>query len=420
MAHRIWEGLARNEAMLDLLIPLSLLGFLAQRSENPAGMIAILSVWLLLRFLLHAKANTCFWFLIGVLVVSLADILDPLTISSPSDLILALLAFAAGAGRGDEQWRQSLWILSLVGLVGALFVELDGSNGNLGLIPFDRLRGLLPEAAIRIQRISINRSGYVFALISLLAYGLFRHSGKAIFSRLALLVFLATYFLAFMTGSRAAVGLPLLAIFIGEMAWWQRVTIARMAMPISMSILLSGAVFNLAIYADASPLSHRNPSDSGRADVAQCFLRYSLDSWPKFLAGHGHDRISDICREVTPPVEGEDRGPRHAHNTFLQILADHGLLSLLLFAGVIGLALARNLRAVATPGQGLLATVGITTCIFILGSALVESTLLKTSLQQVLTGYLLSLAWRTGYCSSSTSALVDHVGEHGEHEHVQA
>jgi hypothetical protein len=60
---------------------------------------------------------------------------------------------------------------------------------------------------------------------------------------------------------------------------------------------------------------------------------------------------------------------------------------------IIGLSFLKNLQAF-NDANGLLATVGLSTTIFIFCSALVESTLLKTSLQQVVSGYLLAIAWR--------------------------
>lgn len=389
------KGMGRHEPLLDFLVPLSLFGLLAERNEDPAGMVAILVIWLLLKFLLRTRVATAYWFLIGVLVVSLAELLHSATISSPSDLMLTLLAFAAGAGRSGDQWGKSLWILSSLSLVSLLFVEFDGTSGHPITLSLQQLRDLLQEQEIRIQRISVNRSGYIFGLVSLIGYGLFRHGGRGRGKWVAFAAFSLSYLLAFLTGSRAAMGLPLISVLIGEVAWWQREWVASRALPLSLLTLLCGGTFNIAIYADISPFAYRNPSDSGRADVAQCFMRKSVQSWPSFISGYGDDRISDFCRDATPPVPGEEQGPRHAHNTFLQILADHGLFAVLLMVVGIVVGFARNLKFLALPEQGLLAFVGITTCFFIFASALVESTLLKTSLQQVLTGYVLALGWRS-------------------------
>ena len=46
---------------------------------------------------------------------------------------------------------------------------------------------------------------------------------------------------------------------------------------------------------------------------------------------------------------------------------------------------------------------GLACALFILSASLVESTLLKTSLQQVVSGYLLAIAWAVPQVSSAPS-----------------
>ena len=159
---------------LDLLLPLSLLGLVWERSGNPAGMIWILAIWCGLKFLRWLPAQPLYGVLIGVLVVSLSAVIHPISGSAPTDLILVLLAFAAGLQQSKEQWRGGLWLVLATVIVALFFVEFDRYNSNLDAIPWSVVRDALPQEAVRIQKITINRSGYLFGLFALIGYGLFQ------------------------------------------------------------------------------------------------------------------------------------------------------------------------------------------------------------------------------------------------------
>jgi O-antigen ligase len=91
-------------------------------------------------------------------------------------------------------------------------------------------------------------------------------------------------------------------------------------------------------------------------------------------------------------LPGRSKGIPHAHNVFLHALADQGLVTLLLM--VIALAVTLQRLLIGLVGDaGPLCFTGLGCALFILASSLVESTLLKTSLQQVVSGYLLAIAW---------------------------
>ena len=101
--------------------------------------------------------------------------------------------------------------------------------------------------------------------------------------------------------------------------------------------------------------------------------------------------MSDHCaaRIFLP---GYTKGIPHAHNAFLQALADQGLVTFVLMVITLGLTFQRLLVGLCGDAAPLCMT-GLGCALFILASSLVESTLLKTSLQQVLTGYLLAMPW---------------------------
>ena len=385
-----------RESLLDVLLPLSLFALLQQRSGDPLGMVFLIVIWLALKFFLRTKTSPVYWCLIGVLAISLAMMTHSVSHSSPSDLLLALLAFTAGAGRSSDQWRVSFWILAFIGVVAFLIFELDHGriNGNLEIIPLEALRDLLSDYALRLRKITINRSGYILGIVSILGFGLARHDGGSWRRWLALGLGLLSYGMAFSTGSRAATVFPLFALLLAEIAWRCRIHLSRLAKPIAFLVVLIGLIFNLSIYHPSSPFAYANPNEAGRANVAQCFINQATQSGIGFFTGQGGDQVSSICRRITPsnPNSRKTNGPPHAHNAFIQTLADYGLPAALMLVVIVVLSLRNALQMIAA-GEGLQGRLALSLSLFIFGSALVESTLLTTSLQQVLSGYLLAVAW---------------------------
>ena len=67
-------------------------------------------------------------------------------------------------------------------------------------------------------------------------------------------------------------------------------------------------------------------SDKGRAEVAQCFVGKAFEGFPTLLTGQGYDRVSQYCASKVFLL-GAEKGILHAHNLFIQVLTDHGLIS---------------------------------------------------------------------------------------------
>ncbi|WP_186539327.1 O-antigen ligase [Synechococcus sp. BIOS-E4-1] len=376
---------------LDLLLPLSLSGLLWERSGNPAGMVLILAIWCGLKFLRWLPVEPVYGVLVGVLVVSLSAVIHPISGSAPTDLIVVLLAFAAGLKQSKDQWRVGLWLILATVIVSLPFVEFDRFNSNLTAIPWSVVRDVLPQEAVRIQRITINRTGYLYGLFALVGYGLFVSEIRPWLSRLAAVVAMLSFVLALGAASRAAFLFPLAAVIVTELCWRNRQWVARRARSLAAFVLVLSLLFNLALYWPGSPIVAEEPSDVGRAQVAQCFVSQSLSSLPDLLMGQGYDRVSDHCaKKVFLP--GRSSGIPHAHNVFLHALADQGLVALILMLMAVWLVFQRLFLGLAGEAESLCRT-GLACALFILAASLVESTLLKTSLQQVISGYLLAIAW---------------------------
>ncbi len=385
---------------LDALIPLSLLGFAFERNADPTLTVWILALWCGLKLVTRLSKTPLYGVLIGVLLISLSALFHPLTVSAPTDLILVLLACAAGLQQTTRQWRNAFWSLLAIALVCLPFVEWGRFNGNLDLIPFAQLRDWLPSEAIRIQRITISRSAYLFGLFSLIGYSLWRFERRILLRWLAALLGGLSFGLAFATGSRAAFGYPLLAVMLTEVVWRQRDVVMRHARSFSAALLVGGLCFNVLLYWPSGPIAKGDASDVGRAEIARCFIAESARSWQDFLGGQGYDRVSDRCvKQVFLP--DPPRGIPHAHNAFLQVLADHGVVAFLLMVWALWLGFTRLFSSLGRAAP-VLSFVGLSCWLFMLAAALVESTLLKTVLQQVVTGYLLAIPWWMATASSAS------------------
>ena len=394
------ERLRAAVPWLDALIPFSLLGFAFERNADPTVTVWLLVLWCGLKLVTRLPKTPLYGVLIGVLLVSLSALFHPLTVSAPTDLVLVLLACAAGLQQTPRQWRIAFWCLLAIVLVCLPFLEWGRFNGNLDLIPFAQLRDWLPPEAIRIQRITISRSAYLFGLFSLIGYSLWRFERRILLRWLAAALGALSFVLAFATGSRAAFGYPLLAVLLTEVVWRQRDVVMRHARSFAAALLVGGLCFNVLLYWPSGPIAKGDASDVGRAEIARCFIAESARSWHEFLGGQGYDRVSDRCvKQVFLP--DPPRGIPHAHNAFLQVLADQGVVAFLLMVWALWLGFTRLFSSLSRAAP-VLSFVGLSCWLFMLAAALVESTLMKTVLQQVMTGYLLAIPWWMASASSSS------------------
>ena len=385
------ERLRAAVPWLDALIPFSLLGFAFERNADPTVTVWLLVLWCGLKLVTRLPKTPLYGVLIGVLLVSLSALFHPLTVSAPTDLVLVLLACAAGLQQTPRQWRIAFWCLLAIVLVCLPFLEWDRFNGNLELIPWAQLRDWLPEEAIRIQRITISRSAYLFGLFSLIGYSLWRFERRSLLRWMAAISGVLSFVMALATGSRAAFAYPLLAVLLTEVVWRYRDVVVRHARSFATALLVGGLCFNVLLYWPSGPIAKGDPSDVGRAEVARCFIAESARSWQEFWGGQGYDRVSDRCvKKVFLP--NPPRGIPHAHNAFLQVLADQGVVAFLLMVWGLWLGFTRLFSGLGRAAPGL-SFVGLSCWLFLLAAALVESTLLKTVLQQVVSGYLLAIPW---------------------------
>ena len=318
------------------------MGFIWERSGNPAGMVCLLATWCALKFARWLPSQPVYGVLIGVLSIILSAVIHPVSASAPTDLLLVLLAFAAGLQQSKDHWRVALWIVLATVIVSLPFVEFGRYNSNLDTIPWSVVRDLLPQEAVRIQKITINRSGYLYGLFALVGYGLFRAEVRPWMSRLAAVVGMLSFVMALGTASRAAALFPMAVLVLSEMFWRNRLWVARRAQSLTAVVLVLSLMFNVILYWPTSPWAAGNYADVGRANIAQCFVRQAARSLSELVIGQGYDRVSDHCAErVFLPVPDRTKGIPHAHNVFVQALADQGLVTLMLMVVAFAVILHR-------------------------------------------------------------------------------
>ena len=379
------------DSRLDLLLPISLFALLLQDNTG-FWMTIVLVFWLGLKVSIRAFHDQVYWYLLAVLAFSLAKLFRASAVSSPTDLLLVLLAFAVGVGRDRQQWKSSLWILASIGVVSLIRLNILHGSQALNFLSIDSLAWLLPRFRIMIGEIHFNLSGYLLGSVSLIGYGLWRHSqGKGRWWAFGFAAI--AYGLAFLTGSRASAFLPIASILCAELVWKYRRMIQEKAMLLAMAFVAIGLAFSLMIYLPNGPLSAASASESARSKVAQCFFSRATDSWPHLLRGNGGDNVSEYCEDQVVVMHRDGRvSTPHAHNSYLQVFADYGIFSasLLLLVFVLSLRNALNLIAAS---DGLLGTIGFSLSLFLFFFGLFDSTLLSVSINQVLTGYLLAISW---------------------------
>ena len=127
----------------DLLLPLSLLGLLFERSGNPDGMVLLLFAWFFLKFWRHCPGQPLYVVLIGILSTILSTVINPISISAFFDLIPVLLAFAAGFGRQvrNEDFNLDFTAASFIVFAVVRFISLEIlmlSHGSLCGMPCSR------------------------------------------------------------------------------------------------------------------------------------------------------------------------------------------------------------------------------------------------------------------------------------------
>lgn len=248
--------------------------------------------------------------------------------SDPSDLLVILLAFAAGIHRPLENWQRSFRMLAFC------------------LIPIG-LAGLFHHTGQLLQfpGINVNRMSFLLGLLSVLTWGLFRISPRK-GERIAWLAATGGCIpLAVMTQSRAALAAPVLAILLSELSltlhkqWQYNKTLKTKALSLAASLGIVTAVAVTCVriwYANGEQAQENQLSDSLRFPTAICWAAAPFKHGNPVL-GLGHNSaVRKHCDDlpIIRQAKTQEGGLPHAHNVPAQILGETGL------AGLAGLSIA--------------------------------------------------------------------------------
>ena len=239
----------------------------------------------------------------------------------------------------------------------------------------------------------VNQGAYLLGLLILIAFAWFWQSKRCYWQNL--LAGGATGLAGLMvwqTGSRAAV---VAAVVSAALLWIKQGS--RLGSIWKRGLLLIGlGAAVLALKQLFRPSSTGIPgidlsSDTGRLAIAQCYGSIPFSGDNRFLYGIGFDRADEFCRD---PIQGGVA--EHAHNLYLQLFANTGVLGLFGFVFLLAL-LVQAWRSTALEIDPFPRVAGQLVLLYTLIQGFVDLSLLHWPVTLILTGVLLGipLSWHS-------------------------
>ncbi|MFO7629232.1 MAG: O-antigen ligase family protein [Prochlorococcaceae cyanobacterium] len=384
--HRLEQGL---DSWIDLIFPLATtcLSF-----DNRQAAYSLLTLWIACRLALNCRSERLNWILLGLLLVNAGTIaLDrDLQPSSPSDLLIIALAFAAGLNRSAQQWKRSLQLISLSALPLLALLIIHPPNA--------------PDV-LQLPGFNVNRLAFLTGILLISGWSMARAGAFTAMRLGGLSIVLACLAIAILTKSRAAVIAPILAIilsYIVESLLIRKPSAAKrrrawLAMAATGLIALGSAY---QWYGRGS-LSHEDlTSDGMRLPTALCWANQAFQNPTAMAYGWGfNQRVRSRCDgdnipillQVSPP---RPKGLPHAHNLYAQVLGETGLsgflavLAATLWAGKK--LLSRPRTEIKIPSESLLCSYLAPLSTYLLLNTLFTSFHIYLMPSQILIGYSLA------------------------------
>jgi len=270
-----------------------------------------------------------------------------------ADYLMIVVAFAATYRLRIRFWA---WFLTLYALVLPL-----GGMISLSLYLFNQ-----PDGPFEAGDLSINQTAFLFGssltiascfLLQAIAASR-RQEGKLVAPILWGLSAFCSAILVLSTQSRAAFGLPWIAILVilafcerDRLSGWinhlnnilfkdrrayTKVVIFVVAIGAAVAALLLAM---LLIYSNMDNMV----SDTHRLYLLRCYFGGMFQGNNSFLYGLGFTRASqDVCRDI-----GLIRGTTHGHNLFAQVAADNGFVALVFLGLLVALLIRAGSKRIA-------------------------------------------------------------------------
>ena len=323
------QTLKQLDPWLDAVFPIATALICAR--ERLAGY-SLLTLYLLLRLLQRSEREPWRWILISLLIVNAGLIIEDRDVKpgSPSDYLIVALSFAAGFQRTQQQWRRSLaWMAScIIPLLGFSLAAGDAlAQGNSSFTGFN-----------------INKIGFLAGLMSIFSYGLLMESKQQTSRFIATALLCASMWSSLLSGSRASIATPAIAIIIDQLirAKWntKRLLVAAGAL----LLIATGTTYT---WYGGSDKHGNGLSDLNRIETIECWLDTTISTKNGLLTGLGFNRSAqELCgpeRIQSLRKMGKEHGLQHAHNFYAQIFSETGLPGLLLASGATLAAFRRAL-----------------------------------------------------------------------------
>ena len=315
------EKLAMFDPWLDSIFPVATALICAK--QRLAGY-SLLAVYLLVRLLQRSDAEPWRWVLISLLVINAGLIIEDrdLKPGGTSDYLVVALSFSAGLQRNSKQWQRSIaWIASCA--IPLLALSLAAGDQ---LILFN---------TASFTGFNINRIGFLAGLITVAAYALSQRTKDLRQLVGAYFLLAAAAIEAILTQSRAAIAVPVITIAadqLSKISWRPKKAIIA----IIAACVLCGGAFQLW-YGGANPANQGNRiADSNRVATIVCWIQNTSKTSESLIFGNGYGKsIQKKCGpDRLPALTARDKPLAHAHNLYIQVFGETGLLGLILFAAL--------------------------------------------------------------------------------------
>ena len=363
--------------LIDLLLPAAIILFLMP--TNPVISSVPASAWVMLQLALApAEKRWALWPMAFAILATartwwLHEMHNP---ASSEDILLVVASFLAAS------WvSASRWIL----LLKMLLIPLPLVAINLGLQPWN-----VNSFTGR------NSNAYLIGLVAVISICMLfnQHRSKIdyvipfIASILSIFLLWQAQSRAGMIATAAAIGIVKLKdeYFRGRFLKASTITAAAgVAILISLRFMRPSSIIN------AAGIDFK--SDLGRLQIQNCYINLPFSGNNRFLYGIGFEHKDKFCKDemITGVLE-------HAHNIYIQVWANTGIIGLigmLLFLALL-IAQWRKKDKYLNP---ILSRAGLALLIYVLLQGAFDATIIYWQVTQVFTGILLAIP----FCATDNS-----------------
>ena len=347
-----------------------------------------LMIWICCRLtVLAEKRGHHNWILLGLALANLGTIVldrgqKP---SDPSDILIIALSLAAGLQRSKEQWRHSASLIALC-MVPVGIAALLNEPGTL----------------LQFPEFNVNRLSFFLGLVAITGYAATRWEIRPMHRFGWATLTTVAVPLGLMTGSRAALAAPAIAI---SLSWIlstyfkkrneSNTKIIRKVRWASMLASLT-AISGLTAffwYAGAQDSVENRLNDHNRFETAACWFNAPIERGVAMTGLGLNNKVRKHCDGKNLPRMGKlghTKGLPHAHNVASQAMGEMGIPGLAVVAGTTIWAIRIAVKQLKDRRDISMTHLTVTTLIYLVITGATTSHYIYLMINQALIGYLLS------------------------------